>query len=431
MTLAGQRAEPLITGFGLQVYCILHFPNGTVTTTQKLKKQYREKQMKNSWKVICTAFVCGIFQLTISATKLTDEQLINCINQMILIGASGNTLIKNSLLEQELKKGVGGFMLLPCNIATPQQVKLFVQEIKSASRIPFFIAVDAEGGTVERLTPAKGFIEIPSAKTLGQDRSLENTKKYAEILAQQLNDLGINMNMAPVLDVDINPDNPIIGKRERSFSADPEIVTNNARVCINIHKAHSIVPIAKHFPGHGSSKKDSHVDLPDITDTYCIEKELYPYAKLQDEQLLDVVMTAHLMNKSIDPVYPATLSHTTLTGILRTEIGFDGVIISDDMLMGAIHEHFGFENAIIQAINAGCDIVLISKLTSTTCVHSINDTSDIMPVQKLPADTCTNTVAFARMVIFNAVKTGAIDEQRIVKAHERIMRLKKVYGIIK
>jgi beta-N-acetylhexosaminidase len=217
------------------------------------------------------------------------------------------------------------------------------------------------------------------------------------------------MNFAPVVDLNINSKNPIIGALGRSFSADPEIVFTNAKIFIEYHTKYNIITVAKHFPGHGSSMSDSHLGLVDVTNTYQA-KELDPYIELQKEQLLTAVMTAHIINKNIDEKYPATLSYNFIQKILREQIGFTGVVISDDMQMNAIVDNFGTKEAIINAINAGCDIILLSNNGSA----KYNE----------------NLLYESFDIIYNAVKEGKIKKERIEESYKRIYELKKKFGII-
>ena len=223
---------------------------------------------------------------------------------------------------QDLK--IGGVVLFdydvpsksfPRNIINPEQTKKLIASLKSYSTIPLFVAVDAEGGKVDRLKSEYGFIAIPSPVEMGQG-SVENTEKIANGLAKELKDLGFNMNLAPVVDVNINPKNPIIGGLDRSFSADPAQVFEHAKAFILAHRQNNIITVAKHFPGHGSSSNDSHLGIVEITQSYK-EEELIPYERLQDEGLLDSVMIAHVINRNVDANFPATLSPLFIEGILR------------------------------------------------------------------------------------------------------------------
>lgn len=171
-------------------------------------------------------------------------------------------------------------------------------------------------------------------------------------LAATLADLGIGLNMAPVVDLCSNPDNPVIAKYERCFSADPNQVSAQAAAYIDAHHQLGVLTTLKHFPGHGSSRSDSHQGFTDITTTWS-ETELIPYRCLIAGGRVDAIMTAHVFNARLDDCYPATLSKNVITGLLRGELGFDGVVISDDMQMGAIVDHFGFETAIVRLWRRG------------------------------------------------------------------------------
>lgn len=334
-----------------------------------------------------------------------------------MVGFRGTEISTDSYIVGVVKNlKVGGIILFdydvptksfPRNIINPKQTKKLISDLQSYTTAPLLIAVDAEGGSVNRLKLDYGFLNILSAKEMGQ--SIETTVKESEKLATELKELGFNMNLAPVIDVDINPNNPIIGGLNRSFSSDPNKVITYATAFIKTHHEKNIIIVGKHFPGHGSSMGDSHLGIVDVTNTYQ-EKELMPYIELQKEGLLDVVMTAHIINRNIDKSYPATLSSNFLQKILRQQIGFKSVIISDDLNMNAIVDNYGFGEAIIKAVNAGCDILLISN----------NGTSKYD--EQLPYK--------ARDIIYEAVKNGKISLEAITESYNRIYNLKKKFGII-
>jgi len=351
--------------------------------------------------------------------KEIDEELKEKIGQMIIIGFRGTEVSENSPIVMAIKElNLGGVILFdydvpsksfPRNILTPEQIKKLISDLQKFSSIPLFIAVDAEGGKINRLKENYGFLKIPSHKELGKINDLNFTKQEISKLSKQLKDLGFNVNFAPVVDLNINPQNPIIGKLGRSFSSDPEIVFSHAKVFIKAHVENRVIPIVKHFPGHGSSFSDSHLEMVDVTNSWK-EDELIPYKKLKNENLLFGVMVGHIFNKKIDKDYPATLSLKFLQEILRKEIGFNGVIISDDLQMGAIKKHYSLEDAIIKAINAGCDVLLFS--------NNIEEYDENLPYKVFD-------------IIFQAVKEGKISKERIFEAFERVINLKKEIGIIK
>ncbi len=354
----------------------------------------------------------------IETTKLTDEQLLERIGQMLIVGFQGTEISETSPIVQEMKSvNLGGIILFDYdvpsksplrNIISPEQTKQLITNLQRYASTPLLIAIDAEGGYVNRLKVKYGFIEIPSAQEMGSSTP-ENTQQIAVDLTNQFVDLGINTNFAPVVDVNINPNNPVIGAIERSFSSDPEKVFQHALGFIEGQHQNNIITVIKHFPGHGSSEDDSHKGMADVTNTYQ-EEELIPYKKLIQAGIVDMIMTAHIMNRNIDPDYPATLSQFYIKDILRKDLGFEGVVVSDDMQMGAITEYFGFADSIILAINAGCDMLIISNNNSTY------DETAPREVQE---------------IIFNAVKSGEISQDLIIEASDRIKNLKKKFGIMK
>jgi len=342
-----------------------------------------------------------------------DRKLKNEIGQMIMIGFRGTTAEPGSYITRVLREvKVGGVILFDYdvpsksygrNIIDPGQVEELISDLKMYSSEPLLVAVDAEGGKVNRLKEKYGFLPILSPEEMGEAGNTASTTKEAQNLAFELKTTGFNMNMAPVVDVNVNPENPVIGALGRSFSADPQQVFLDASAFIKAHEEKNIITVAKHFPGHGSSQDDSHLGMVDVTDTYKKE-ELIPYQKLQEAGLLQAVMTAHIINRNIDENYPATLSSRFLQDILREGIGFKGVIISDDMQMGAITSNYGFEDAIIMAVNAGCDILIVSNNGSSGYDENI-------PYK-------------VRDVIYDAVKAGKILRERIAESYERISLLK-------
>ncbi|MDD3292578.1 MAG: glycoside hydrolase family 3 N-terminal domain-containing protein [Candidatus Pacebacteria bacterium] len=349
---------------------------------------------------------------------LTDEQLKEKIGQMLMVGFRGIEAPEDYYIYNVIKDVKVGSVILsdydvpsksfPRNIINPEQTKKLISNLQRYTDTPLFVAVDVEGGMVNRLKEKYGFSSIISAEKMGDDKTLETVNEESIKLAKELRDLGFNLNLAPVVDVNINPNNPIIGILGRSFSSSPEIVINNARIFIQNHIDKDIITVEKHFPGHGSSTKDSHLGLVDITNTYNKEKELIPYQKLNDEGLLNMVMTAHIINRNIDKDYPATLSKIFLQDILRDQIGFEGVIISDDIQMSAISDMYGFEEAIIMAVNAGCDIIN---------VYNNSTEYDETAIYK------------ARDAIFNAVKEDRIKEEKIIESYNRILNLKKKFNL--
>lgn len=308
-------------------------------------------------------------------TKITGDKRINesqvrkLIGQMLIVGFRGTSIDEDSYIVQKIKNlNLGGIILFDYdvptqtkgrNITDPAQTKKLISDIVSYTATPLFISIDAEGGVVNRLKPAYGFVDVPSHESLG-NKPKEETLRTAKILGKELSELGINFDFAPVVDLNVNRENPIIGKLGRSFGDDPQLVYEYASEFISGLHAFDILTSIKHFPGHGSSDADSHLGIVDVTKTYK-KQELEPFKNLIKNKHVDTVMVAHVFNRTIDPDYPASLSEKFIRDILRKELGFEGVVISDDMDMGAIRKNYGFEDAVVKAIMAGTDMLIISN----------------------------------------------------------------------
>jgi len=252
-----------------------------------------------------------------------------------------------------------GAKLCPKNIASREQLKNLTSALKSCSKEPLLISIDQEGGLVSRLGPAAGFPERESPKELGKRDDPAETRRAAEGIAGDLKESGINLNLAPVVDLDLNPEG-LISRNGRSFGPDPELVYRHALAFISAHHRHGILTTLKHFPGKGSAGKDTHFEVADVTSLYQ-EQELYPFSRLIQGGLADLVMTSHINHRGWDKNYPVTLSPKVLQGVLREKLGYQGVIISDDLLMGAIVRQFTLEEACVLAVQAGVDILLASN----------------------------------------------------------------------
>jgi beta-N-acetylhexosaminidase len=310
----------------------------------------------------------------------------------------------------QLRDGtVGGVILFPKNIADKDQLKSLIDVLRGApSDLPPLIAVDQEGGAVQRLRARKGFEWFPPAKLVGQNPSLyaqDIAEQIYGLMAVELASLGFNMNLGPVVDVNTNPNNPIIGARGRSFGDSPDAVSPMAAAFINAHHAANIATVAKHFPGHGSSAVDSHRTLADVSQSWR-EEELDPYRRLSLQGLLDAVMMGHLYHPrfSDEVGLPASLSAKAVQALRSPDgLGFDGLIISDDMEMGAIRERFSQEEAAVRAIKAGTDIVVLSNVTR-------DDPELGRRIHR---------------ALIGAACDGRITEARIEEAYRRIVRLKE------
>ena len=306
------------------------------------------------------------------------------------------------LFDQEMADGSAGRR----NIESPAQVKELVACLHVAARAPLLVAIDQEGGRVNRLKPSYGFPESISHEALGRLNQPAETLRHAAATAKTLASLGINWNLAPVVDLDANPGNPIIKGKGRSFAGDPERVARHAAEFVRAHRAHGVLTCAKHFPGHGSEAGDTHLGLVDVTQTWN-ERELLPFQRLLEAGLCDAIMTAHVFNTRLDPDRPATLSRAVITGILRERLGFQGVIVSDDMEMKAISSQYGLENSVPAALEAGLDMLCFG--------NNLTYDPDVVPK--------------AIAILERAVQSGRIPEARIDESFQRVRALKRKTGL--
>jgi len=324
--------------------------------------------------------------------------------QMVLVGYGGSARQADvPLITDVRERAIGGVVLF--EPGGPQQLRTLNTELSGLARVPLLIGVDQEGGQVARLGAGQGYPASPAPQVLGARQDADYTYASATATAAALKAAGINHNFAPVVDVNTNPANPVIGALGRSFSADPDVVAEQAAAFIRAHRDQGITTTLKHFPGHGSSRADSHVGFVDVTDTWQ-ELELLPYRELIRLGLVDAIMTAHVFNAQLDMETVATLSKPILTGLLREQLGFDGVIFSDDMYMGAIARHFDFADAVVRAVEAGVDVITVSA-------HLADGQS-----------------VAARIVdiLAAAVDDGRLSETRINDSYRRIVTLKQSWG---
>ena len=334
------------------------------------------------------------------------------IGQMIMIGFRGFDIadLSNTITEQITQGHVGGIVLFDYdvvnkeavrNIKSPTQVQKLNYDLQNLSPRKLFIAIDQEGGKVNRLKTKYGFPAGVSNKYLGELDNLDSTKYYAEKNAATLSDLGFNVNFAPAVDLEINPENPVIGKIERSYSKDADIVIKHSQEWISAHSAKGILSTLKHFPGHGSSHTDSHYGVTDIT-KYWQTEELRPFEELVSTDYLVAVMTAHVVNQNLDKEFPATLSPTIINGVLRENLNYDGIVFSDDLQMKAVNAMFDFETIIYQAVTAGVDVLV---------------TGNNLDYDEQFAEKTIST-------ILTMIEDGKISKDRIQQSYDRIMKVK-------
>lgn len=296
------------------------------------------------------------------------------LGELLLMGFGGTQVEGNEEIHSlvcDVK--VGGLILFERdsrsgearNISSVEQVRQLTSDLQALARgctgRRLLIAADNEGGLVMRLSTRLGYLPTPPPQALGDAGDPAVTALESRRMGATLREAGINWNLAPVVDVAINPLNPAVVTLGRSFSSDPQQVIVQARAFIQgMHEA-GVLTSLKHFPGHGSSRTDSHLGFVDVTDTADLKIELAPYRALIKEKLADSVMTAHVFNRGLDPWNPATLSRFTIKRYLRGKLGYQGLVVSDDLLMGAIRQRYGVEEASVLALQSSVDMLLISQ----------------------------------------------------------------------
>jgi beta-N-acetylhexosaminidase len=362
---------------------------------------------------IVAATILGVMAVTGCRTVVAPdparvEALVRELGRLLLVGFRGTDADAESDLEPLLCRArVGGLLLFARNVVDPAQLaRLTARAREHAARCGeprLLVAVDAEGGQVMRLGPAAGYSPTLSAQELGASNDLALTELEARRIGTRLRDAGINWNLAPVVDVGYNPANPVIVGYRRSFAADPQRVVAFAGAWIRGMHAAGVLTALKHFPGHGSSFGDSHHGFVDVTDTADPTVELVPYRALIAAGLADSIMTAHVFNSRLDRRHPATLSAATIRGVLRERLGFQGVVVSDDLRMGAIDQRYGLDEAAVLALRAGVDMLLIAD-------------------DRLPDGRSATTVALA--ALRQALATGHLSLARVTESLARVRALR-------
>ncbi len=328
------------------------------------------------------------------------------IGQLFMFGFAGTELTP-FIQRQITENNLGGVILFSRNIRSPEQVARLnhkLQELTEGapSQAGLFISADQEGGTIARLT--KGVVVAPSAMALGATDSETMTENVCDISGLELRTVGINMNLAPVVDVNNNPQNPVIGVR--SFGENPTRVAKLGAAAIRGYQRH-LMAVAKHFPGHGDTTLDSHHELPTIShDRMRLDNvELIPFKEAIASDV-GAIMTSHVAFPAIEPRegLPATLSYQVLTKLLRKDLGFDGLVMTDCMEMLAIQNTFGTVEAAVMTIEAGADLVIISHREE---------------LQRQAFD-----------ALLGAVRSGRISEERIDESFQRIMKAKARFNLL-
>ncbi|WP_170140690.1 beta-N-acetylhexosaminidase [Oceanobacillus arenosus] len=334
--------------------------------------------------------------------KINNMSLDEKIGQMLFSGISG-TSVSDETISLITDYKIGGIILYADNMENPEQTVDLVNHLKvenSGNAFPMFIGTDQEGGDVSRLPG--DIVPTPKASEIGTQNDSQFAYEIGTLLAWQLRAYGFNLDFAPVLDVNSNPDNPVIG--DRAFSDNPNIVSELGTLTMKGLQSQQLIPVIKHFPGHGDTAVDSHLELP-IADKKLDELnklELVPF-EYAIKNGADVIMIAHILLPALDPDYPSSMSKEIVTGLLREQLHYHGVIMTDDMTMEGITDHYEIGPASVEALKAGNDIILVA--------HEYQ-----------------NIVA-AFDAIKEAVEKGEIPEERIDESVYRIIELKQEYEL--
>lgn len=334
--------------------------------------------------------------------KLKTMSLEEKIGQMFIVGFKGYEA-DNEIKELIEKRYVGGIIFFDRNIKDSQGLLQLMNSLKAFNKnnkAPLFMSVDEEGGRVSRLP--KEIKKFPSGMNIGKVDDEEFSYKIGEVTGEKLKDFGFNMNFAPVLDIYSNPKNKVIG--DRAFGINPEVVKRLGVATMKGLEAEGVIPVVKHFPGHGDTLEDSHLKLPVVNYDYnrLDSFELVPF-KYAIEKGSDAIMAAHILIPKLDKDYPASVSRYIITDLLRNKLNFNGVIITDDMEMNAIAKQHNVEDASVKAVEAGCDIILICK----------NYENSIKAIEKIKL----------------AVENNQISQERIDESVYRVLALKDKYKL--
>ena len=349
--------------------------------------------------------------------KYQNPDISTMIGQMLMVGLRGHTERDvSSFFESIQGYSIGGVVLYDQditvsppslhNIRSPKQLTSFTSALQKESAIPLLIAIDQEGGKVNRLKPEYGFPDSKSWAEIGKINKLSITKENAKLTAKTLKMNGINVNFAPVLDLS-NNSKSFIAQKERCFSKDPKKVVKHSKEFINAHLDNNVVTVGKHFPGQGNAIGDTHDRFVDISKTWTSD-ELLPYKELINNNSLNAIMISHIFHSELDKKYPATLSKLIIRDLLRREMGFDGIVISDDPQMKAISNKYDLETVLKLMINAGVDIFCFGN-------NLIYD---------------PNIVQKVHLVIEKLLDKNKISENDIKKSYLRIIKIKSQINLI-
>ena len=326
---------------------------------------------------------------------------------MVMVGFRGLSIGPRDPITRALEGGLGGVILFDRdrvkptrNIRSPSQLKALTASLREAASVNLLVAIDQEGGRVSRLKPAQGFPATRSEADIGASGDPNEAFEAGRSMGTTMANAGIDFDLAPVVDVNVNPTNPAIGALDRSFSADPAVVATMAEAEIRGLHERGVRTTIKHFPGLGSASANTDFDHVDVTGTWT-DAELDPYRALIAAGVVDAVMSGHIVNDTLDPDVPASLSPATIDGLLRDQLGWNGVVVTDDLGAEAIAGRYERDEAIALAIEAGNDLLLFANQAVYV------------------ADLATRVVD----AIVGHVTSGRIAESRLDTSIERLDRL--------
>jgi beta-N-acetylhexosaminidase len=358
--------------------------------------------------LILTFLICSNLFANGSYSKQEIERMIS---KMVILGFNGENVTSNDEVYKNIKSGLGGVILFDKdpndklkvkNVRSKEQLKRLTSQLQAISNQKILISIDQEGGIVQRLKKEDGFVDTLKASEIAL-RGKDFARQSYSAMAKDLRYSGINVDFAPVVDLAINKQNKVIVTKGRSFGESPSEVINYASIFVDELKKEKVISVLKHFPGHGSSLADSHLGFVDITDTWS-EKELEPYRYFIKNDKVDMIMTAHVYNENLDKNYPATLSFAINTNLLRNKLGYEGVIVSDDLQMSAISKHYDLKQTVTLAINSGVNMLLFAN----------------QQAQPITLKQIVDTV-------YSQILNEQIPLEKIIKANQRIDRMMSKY----
>ena len=347
-----------------------------------------------------------------------SHSLNQLVGQLIIAGFRGTEANHHSDIVRHIHDfNLGGIILYDedleiggrgtRNIKSQNQIWELTQQLQSYSDDGLLVAIDQEGGSVTRLKPDYGFPELSSWNHIGLLDNILMTEQFANSVSDSLKVCGINLNLAPVLDLDYGAET-IIGKSNRALSSEPKKVIEHAEIFINALKKNNIISCGKHFPGQGSASGDTHEGVTDISETWNVA-DLFPYSELIQSGNLDMIMVAHIFNKKMDHKFPASLSKIIINNVLRKNLGFTGVVMCDDPSMKAISDNYNLEQTFELMLNAGIDLFCLGNNLSYD----------------------KNYISKSVLALCNLVKTNKISENRIYESINRVHALKDKFNLHK